>query len=194
MDCENNCPGDTDLGSSASLLCFESLYVKTCVWNVCLCVFLGESCSPETAAASLLRERSSLPLPPWPRRAAAGRTNTKLMVHVLLTSLTSPHPSASGFSGRLWRPHGSLLPAPRVGSHLLWSAALHSQSQTAEGAVDLRMRARLCRVRLWQPVQRWDLQSVYMKMCRCASVCRGCQRQSLNKCDVETLNFQCTFT
>lgn len=92
----------------------------------------------------------------WQQVSWTGRKDSRCL-RCLLACLTSHRLSVWGFSGGLWRPDGSLLPAARVGSHLLRPTALHSQPQTAEGAVVLRMHARLCWAGLCQPVQRWDI-------------------------------------
>lgn len=62
--------------------------------------------------------------------------------NVLWCPLTSSS-SSSGLPGGVRRADGSFIPASCLGSEQLRSAALHTQSQTAEGAVDLRMRARV---------------------------------------------------
>lgn len=71
--------------------------------------------------------------------------------------VTPCHFSLLGFSGCLWCSDGSFLPASCVWSSFLQRGALHSQSQTPEGAVVLRMPARLCWSRLWQSGQWWGL-------------------------------------
>lgn len=54
----------------------------------CVCV-LGESCGPETPAASLLWEGSSLSLPLGPQRAAAGRVDRKDKLTLTLSASIS---------------------------------------------------------------------------------------------------------
>ncbi len=145
-------------------VCYLSVCVCLCVC-VCVCVF------KEKAAAQRLQLRHfcerghrCLSHSDHNVRQQVGQTGSiswyfikQEQLNFPSGSCNSPRSSTSGFPGYLWRSHGSFLPATRVGSHLLWSIALHPQSQTAEGAVDLCMHACLCWTRLWQPVQWWDL-------------------------------------
>lgn len=83
------------------------------------------------------------------------RLYNKLMSTPLFVTVC--HFSVLGFSGCLWCSDGSFLPASCVWSSFIQCGALHTQSQTPEGAVGLRMPACLCWNRLWQPRQWWGL-------------------------------------
>lgn len=126
--------------------------------GVCVCVF-QEKAVAQRLQLRLFCDRGHRCLShsdPSVRQQVGGREGCSDVYRFLLAFLTSCHCCVSGVSGYLWCPDRSFLPAARVGSRLLWPTAVHSQSQTAEGAVDLRMPARLCWTRLWGPVQWWD--------------------------------------
>lgn len=141
--------------------CIDYHYSVT-VFFVCV---LGESHGPEAPAASLLREGPLLSLPLWPQCPAAGTRWLGKINSRLLFFLTCCHFYILGISGYLRRFVGSFLPAAHVGPHHIWSIALHSQSQTAEGAVDLCVQAHPCWTRLWQSVHWWDFKTILLTWC-----------------------------